>query len=100
MKGLIIGSVMVLSLGLTVEQRKMGPDHLGEMPMMMQMMQECPMTLLGVDLAVADTAGGIALAFTAEKGDAVELRRRVELMAKMHRGMMPGKTMMQMIPAA
>lgn len=55
--------------------RNMGPGG---------MMQNCPMSLTGVEVAVADTTNGIAVTFTAKPADVKELQRRVEGMAGMH----------------
>ena len=48
------------------------------------MMQDCPMKVQGVELAIEDTPGGAALTFTTNSGDVTELQRRVEKMVKMH----------------
>jgi hypothetical protein len=48
------------------------------------MMQNCPMNLSGVEVAVADTSNGISVTFTAKPADVKELQRRAERMADMH----------------
>ena len=48
------------------------------------MTQNCPTTLPGVDVAVADTPKGITLTFTSKLGNVAELQGRVERMTKMH----------------
>ena len=45
---------------------------------------ECPMKAADADLSIEDTIDGIRLTFTTKSGDAVELRRRVEAMTRMH----------------
>jgi len=46
-------------------------------------MQNCPMLLSGVDLAVAETANGISVTFTTKSTNVAELQRRVEWLANM-----------------
>src|SRR5688572_2589748 len=57
-----------------------------QMPQMKkgQMMTDCPMSVQGAEIAVADTPDGIALTWTTKTGNVDELRRRVERMAAMH----------------
>jgi hypothetical protein len=52
----------------------------------MPMMQDCPMKVTGAEVAVADTADGVAVTFTTKTGNVDELRKRVERMATMHSG--------------
>jgi hypothetical protein len=75
---LMLGAFSLVSAAQnqTEPQHNMGP--------MMQMMQNCPMKVAGVKVAVADTTDGIAVTITTESGNVDELRRRVELMATMH----------------
>jgi hypothetical protein len=89
MNKLMLGTALMLgafSLGnaaqnQTEPQHNMGPHNMGPM---LQMMQNCPMKVEGVKVAVADTTNGIAVTITTESGNVGELRRRVELMATMH----------------
>src|SRR5438045_378500 len=56
-----------------------------QMPMQKsQMMQACPMSVRGAEVAAADTTDGIALTFTTKTGNVDELRRNVERMVTMH----------------
>jgi hypothetical protein len=47
------------------------------------MMMDCPMKVQGAELSATDVSDGIALTLITKEGDAAELRRRVEKMAKM-----------------
>jgi hypothetical protein len=76
----VAASLEVLAMGSTQNQQA-GPQH--ETPNM-SMMQNCPMKVAGVDLAVANVDTGIALTITTKSGDVAELRRRTESMVKMH----------------
>jgi hypothetical protein len=49
-----------------------------------QMIENCPMRLQDAKVLVSDTATGVAMDITTESGDVGELRRRIEMMAKMH----------------
>jgi hypothetical protein len=51
---------------------------------MMSMMKDCPMSVRGAEIAVADTADGVALTITTKTGDVSELRERVKRMLAMH----------------
>jgi hypothetical protein len=58
-------------------------------------MMNCPMSLQGTAVAVADTPTGVTLSFTTKPENVVELRRRIEQMAAMHSGGNPSAAMMQ-----
>jgi len=81
-----------------LQEKQIEPVQGAAMPMM-QMMQDCPMNIPGVEVAVVDTPTGIAVSLTTKSGNVNELRRRVERMAAMHTGPMesspgmPGKMM-------
>jgi len=47
--------------------------------------QSCPMAVAGTELSVAETANGIALAFTTDSGDVKDLRARVRRAADQYR---------------
>lgn len=61
----------------------------------MSMMMNCPMSLPGTEVAVADTPKGVTISITTKPENVVELRRRVEQMAAMHSSDRPGAAMMQ-----
>lgn len=75
----------------------------------MDAMQHCPMIISGADIAVADTATGIAVTFTVKTADVKELQRRVERLAnmrtmtpdtsRMRARMIPGDVKYEAIPA-
>jgi hypothetical protein len=101
MRNLVIGATLLLA-GLGVAnagRQETGANH-HEMGQMMQMMQNCPMRVDGATVAVTDTATGIAIAITTESGNVVELRRRIEMMAKMQdqKQTKPGMMAGRMIP--
>lgn len=50
----------------------------------MSMMMNCPMSLQGTSVAVADTPTGVTVSLTTKPENVAELRRRVEQMAAMH----------------
>ena len=77
----------VIVLGFGAVARAQNPPVTGRGMARMGMAQNCPTTLAGVDVAVADTEKGIAVTFTAKAGNAAELQKRVENMANMHRMM-------------
>jgi hypothetical protein len=52
----------------------------------MPIMQDCPMKVAGAEVAVTDTADGIAVTFTTKTVNVEELRKRVERMATVHSG--------------
>lgn len=62
-------------------------------PGMKMMMANCPLNLQGTDVAVLDTATGIAVTITTTPENVAELRRRVEQMAAMHGGEHSSETM-------
>ena len=64
----------------------------------MSMMMNCPMSVVGATVAVADSVDGIQVAFSTQSGDVAELRRRVESMAKMHSDSNGSMMARQMIP--
>jgi hypothetical protein len=74
-------SLTILGMAAT-EPRQATPEH----KMDMSMMQACPMKLAGTDLSVRDVKDGIVVTLTTTSGDLAELRRRTEVMAKMHSG--------------
>ena len=61
----------------------------------MRSMQNSPMNIPGVEVAVTDTPDGVTVSFTTKTGDVTELRRlvrqRVEMMKTMHHWMGTGK---------
>jgi hypothetical protein len=60
--------------------------------MMDQLRAGCPMVVQGADVTVADTDSGVALTFTTDAGDVVDLRARVRNMGQMY-GMHRGRGM-------
>src|SRR5207344_1680129 len=58
-------------------------------------MMNCPMSLQGTSVAVADTAAGIAVSITTKPENVTELQKRVEQMAAMHSGQASSAVMMQ-----
>jgi hypothetical protein len=75
--GMIMG--LAGSLGLAQE-----PQATPQRQMGMGMMQSCPMSVSGAEVAVENTNDGISVTITTTSGDVAELRTRVESMAKMH----------------
>jgi hypothetical protein len=61
-----------------------GEQHAQHQMQHMAMMQNCPMKVDGADLSVEDTKDAIALTLTTKSSDVTELRRRAEMMAKIH----------------
>jgi hypothetical protein len=59
------------------------------------MMMNCPMSLEGTSVAVADTRSGVTVSITTKPENVVELRRRVEQMAAMHHSDHPSQAMIQ-----
>jgi len=55
--------------------------------MMGNMMQNSPMNIPGVDIAVADTPDGATVSFTTKTGDVTELRRLVRQHVEMMQNM-------------
>ncbi len=78
----------------TAQEQQMAPTMPSSMAgnggnMMDQLRAGCPMGAEGADVTVDDTEKGVALTFTTDAGDVVDLRTRVRKMAKMydmHRG--------------
>ena len=96
--------VMVLmltpaALFATSMQDNQGTARSG-MPMHMPMMVNCPMTLQGTSVSVADTSTGVAISLTTKAENVAELRRRVQQMATMHSGQLSSEAMKrgQMMP--
>ena len=79
---MLMSSAMFVSAG--VQKGPMEPK--ASAPGMKMMMDNCPMNLPGTDVAVSDTATGIAVTVTTSRENVAELRRRVEQMAAMHSG--------------
>lgn len=50
----------------------------------MGMMQSCPMSVKGAEVASVNTRDGITITTITKSGDVADLRRRVDSMAKMH----------------
>ena len=73
----------------------MMPWMTGNAGQMRSMMQNSPMNIPGVEVAVTDTPDGVTVSFTTKTGDVAELRRlvrqRVEMMTNMHNGLAAGK---------
>jgi hypothetical protein len=102
MKRLLFGAAILGSFAFAAPQNP--AMHQGTAPMMMG----CPVITGDAGFATADTANGIALVFTTEKGDVTELQKRVESMATMHntmsdrpmmhRGMVPATASYEAIP--
>ena len=79
------------------------PLGIGPMPAMDKMMMmdnACPMAL-GTEIAMADTADGVALTFTTKPANVAALQRRIEMWAAMHTSERKTPAMMQgyMMPA-
>jgi hypothetical protein len=81
MKGLLFGAAILGSFGFAAAQNP--AMRQGTAPTVMG----CPVIVENTGVATADTANGIALVFTTEKGDVAELQRRVERMANRHNAM-------------
>ena len=68
---------------------------IGNADQMRSMMQNSPMNIPGVEVAVTDTPDGVTVFFSTKTGDVTELRRlvrqRVEMMKNMHKWMTTGK---------
>ena len=90
-----IGSLIVPALGGA--QNPTAPSK----QMDMGMMQGCPMSVNGAEVASVNTKDGISITITTKSGDVADLRRRVDSMAKMHTTA-PNAAMMKehMIPFA
>jgi hypothetical protein len=71
------------------------PWMMGNAGQMRSMMQNSPMNIPGVEVAVTDTPDGVTVSFTTKTGDVTELRRlvrqHVEVMKNMHNSMATGK---------
>ena len=71
------------------------PWLMGNAGQMRSMMQNSPMNIPGVEVAVTDTPDGVTVSFTTKTGDVTELRRlvrqHVEVMKNMHNSMATGK---------
>ena len=104
MKNIFIATVFLASsIGLTISSHaaQQGGGSASEMDS--EKLQKCPMMVPGAEVAVADVQDGVALMFTTKSGDVNELRKRVEMLAKMHNQPVkdvPGyNTTSQMMPA-
>jgi hypothetical protein len=71
---------LMTSIVAATEGQQVGTQHQADVAMM----QSCPMKVSGTDLSVTDVDNGIALTIATKSGEAAELRRRAENMAKMH----------------
>jgi hypothetical protein len=102
MRRLIIAVILILAataVFATARQdtkpARMMPWMMGNAGQMSSMMQNSPMNIPGVELAVTDTPDGVTVSFTTKTGDVTELRRlvrqRVEMMKNMHNWMATGK---------
>ena len=93
---LMLMSVAAFAVAGTQHKDMPAPGHMD----MQMMMKDCPMTLPGTTMTTSDTESGIAVDFTTQPDNVVELRRRVEHMAAMHSGIASHEGMMkdQMIP--
>ena len=87
MKRIMVGLVLISALG-AIGALAQNSNSGGQMGMsQMQMMQACPMKVEGTTIAVADTADGVAVTFTAKPASVIDLQQRVERMANMHSAM-------------
>jgi hypothetical protein len=79
MKTLLLAATLALAtyVGSAGAQNPAGPQN--------AMMKDCPMAVEGAEITAEDTANGIALTITTQKGNVAELRARVERMLGMHR---------------
>jgi hypothetical protein len=95
MKRLIIAVILILAataVFATVRQdTKPAAAMMGNALQMRSMMQNSPMNMPGVEVAVTDTPDGATVSFSTKTGDVTELRRlvrqRVEMMKNMHNEM-------------
>ena len=85
MKNSFIATVFLASsIGLAISSyaAQQGGSSANEMDS--EKLQHCPMMVSGAEVAVADVQDGVALTFMTKSGDVDELRKRVEMLAKMH----------------
>ena len=78
-----IGALMFAAFLTSVTAQEKAAQQ-GNPAGMMSMMKDCPMSVRGAEIAVADTADGVALTITTKTGDVSELRERVKRMLAMH----------------
>jgi hypothetical protein len=69
-------------LASAIAQEK--PAEPGNPQEMTSMMKDCPMSVRGVEIAMADITDGVALTITTKTGDVSDLRGRVQRMLAMH----------------
>jgi hypothetical protein len=102
MRRLIIAVILILAATAVFATARQDTKPAAPMPWMMgnagqmrSMMQNSPMNIPGVEVAVNDTPDGVTVSFTTKTGDVSELRRlvrqHVEMMKNMHNGMAAGK---------
>jgi len=103
MRRLIIAVILILAATAvfatarqdTKPAAPMMPWMMGNTGQMRSMMQNSPMNIPGVEVAITDTPDGVTVSFTTKTGDVIELRRlvrqRVEMMKNMPNWMAAGK---------
>src|SRR5262245_45708747 len=85
MKNIFIATVFLASsIGLAISSHAAQQGGSSASEMDSEKLQHCPMMVSGAEVAAIDVQGGVALTFTTKSGDMGELRKRVEMLAKMH----------------
>lgn len=86
MRNIVISVALVLAAATVFAAARQ--DTKPTLPMMSGMIQNSPMNIPGVEVAVTDTPNGATISFTTKTGDVAELRRlvrrHVEMMKNMH----------------
>jgi len=92
MRRLIIAVILILAATAVFATARQATKPAAPMG---SMMQNSPMNIPGVEIAVTDTQDGVTVSFSTKTGDVTELRRLVrqhlEMMKNMHNWMAAGK---------
>jgi hypothetical protein len=85
MRNIVLAAVLVLAAAAVFAAARQ--DTQPTMPMMSGMIQNSPMNIPGVEVAVTDTPNGATISFTTKTGDVAALRRLVRLHVEMMKNM-------------